>query len=127
MYICTTKLSNLSIIANLLSIFFHSFNIKSAMYEISTSLYREVGERLIETIGTREFFSGSIHLTHGDVDCQLTCTLIIERGEHASEGQCFRPITALIPIWWEFHTYIDDDEKMNDFSFSELTALSLTL
>ena len=125
MYICTTKLSNLSIIANLLSIFSHSFNIKSAMYEISTSLYREVGERLIETIGTREFFSGSIHLTHGEVDCQLTCTLIIERGERTSEGHCFRPITALIPIWWEFHTYIDDEEKMNDFSFGELTALSL--
>lgn len=125
MYICTTKLSNLSNFANLLSIFSHSFNIKSAMYEISTSLYREVGERLIEAIGTREYFSGSIYLTHGDVDCQLTCTLLIERGERAFEGYCFKPITRLIPIWWEFHTFINDEEQMNDFSFSELSWASL--
>jgi hypothetical protein len=33
-----------------------------------------------------------------------------------------RPISDLVPVWWEFHTADCDAERLNDFSFSELRA-----
>ena len=95
------------------------------MYAIPSSLYREVGERLVETIGTKDFFSGHVNITYGDIDCQLICTLIVERGARASEGYNFCPITSLLPVWWEFHTYRNDEEMFNDFSFKELVEATL--
>ena len=90
------------------------------MYEISPSIYRKIGDRLIGAIGRKEFFTGSVDLTHGDVECRLICTLIVEHNGVPTEGRCFSPITALIPIWWEFHTIVDGEERLNDFSFREL-------
>ncbi|MBR2429413.1 MAG: hypothetical protein IKB15_05480 [Alistipes sp.] len=87
------------------------------------SIYREVGNRLMAAIGGKEYFSGSIDLTHGDVECRLTCTLFIRRDQQPTEGRCFRPVTALIPVWWEFSTSVGGEERMNDFSFRELTEL----
>lgn len=95
------------------------------MYAIQPSLYRKVGERLVEAIGTKEYFSGCIHLIFDDIDCELCTTLIIERDAQPTEGYCFKPITGLIPIWWEFHTYKCDEEILNDFSFRELAEATL--
>ena len=33
-----------------------------------------------------------------------------------------RPISDLVPVWWEFHTADSEAERLNDFSFSELRA-----
>ena len=90
------------------------------MYEISPSIYRKIGDRLIGAIGSKEYFSGVVHLTEGDTECRLICTLIVERNEPPTEGHCFPPITALIPIWWEFHTVVGGEECINNFSFREL-------
>jgi hypothetical protein len=31
-------------------------------------------------------------------------------------------VTALIPVWWEFHTFASGEELLNDFSFGEFVA-----
>ena len=92
------------------------------MYNISPQLYLKIADKLIAAIGTKEFFSGHITLTEEDTVCTLVCTLIVEHDNKPTEGHCFNAISALIPIWWEFHTTTNGEEQMNDFSFKELVT-----
>jgi hypothetical protein len=91
------------------------------MYEISSSLYLDIADRLVAAIGGKEFFSGVVTVQSGDVECRLICTLIVERSRGV-EGTSFPAISNLLPIWWECHTLIGGEELLNDFCFSELKA-----
>lgn len=91
------------------------------MYKISTYHYLKIADKLIAAIGSKEFFSGSVRLALDDTECTLICTLIVEHDQRPTEGQCFNAISALIPVWWEFHTIVDGQEQLNDFSFKEFT------
>ena len=95
------------------------------MYEVSTSLYNHVADKLIAAIGTKEYFSGHIGTNYDNVECELRCTLFIARELEPADGGNFRPITALIPVWWEFHTTVGSEELLNDFSFRELLDIAL--
>lgn len=95
------------------------------MYEISSKLYLEIADRLMAEIGSKEYFSGAILCTHGDIECKLLCSLIIERERTAAPDQNYPTIVDIIPVWWEFSTVEGSVELLNDFSFSELKALIL--
>lgn len=92
------------------------------MYEISSLVYHEIADRLMAAIGGKEYFSGSVCYVSGDTEYRLICSLVIEHGAPASEGRSLRPVTALIPVWWEFHTFVSGEELLNDFSFGEFVA-----
>ncbi len=85
------------------------------MYETTPVIYLKIAELLLEKIGTRDFFSGSVSLNDGDVECRLTCTLVIER-ERRDPSQ----VVALLPVWWEFKTIVGTEELSNDFSWCEM-------
>ena len=57
---------------------------------------------------------------YGDVFCRMTLSAVIYRQSQPDEGCSICAITDIIPVWWEFHTFIDGDEVLNDFSFNEL-------
>lgn len=95
------------------------------MYEISSKLYLEIADRLMAEIGSKEYFSGAILCTHGDIECKLLCSLIIERERTAAPDQNYPTIVDIVPVWWEFSTVEGSVELLNDFSFSELKALIL--
>ena len=95
------------------------------MYTISHQLYLEISERLISAIGSREFYSGSVSCVCGDVDCKLTCTLIVSHTTNDDTEQKATKISKIVPIWWEFHTVIGSQEIINDFSLSELCNIAL--
>ena len=95
------------------------------MYEISSKLYLEIADRLMAEIGSKEYFSGTILCTHGDIECKLLCSLIIERERTAAPDQNYPTIVDIVPVWWEFSTVEGSVELLNDFSFSELKALIL--
>lgn len=95
------------------------------MYEISSKLYLEIADGLMAEIGSKEYFSGAILCTHGDIECKLLCSLIIERERTAAPDQNYPTIVDIIPVWWEFSTVEGSVELLNDFSFSELKALIL--
>ena len=89
------------------------------MYEISSSLYLEIAERLAGAIRSKSFFSGVVTLYDGDVECRLCCTLIISRsGENEPSG--VERITSLVPVWWELKTAINGEPLCNDFSFNTM-------
>ena len=33
-----------------------------------------------------------------------------------------RIVEDMLPVWWEFHTYLGGEEVLNDFSFGDLRA-----
>ena len=91
-------------------------------FSVSVELYEEVKQRLIETIGERDYFSGHIEFCFAGWDCRLVCTCFVRRRELMMPEGRTRPISDLVPVWWEFHTADCDAERLNDFSFSELRA-----
>lgn len=95
------------------------------MYEISSKLYLEIADRLMAEIGSKEYFSGVIFYTHGDVECKLLCSLIVERSRRVEPDESYPAVVDIIPVWWEFSTVEGSVEWLNDFSFSELKALIL--
>lgn len=90
------------------------------MYHILPELYDLTTERLLERIDRAEYFSGSVDFDYGDVECRLTASLIVyRRREVFPEGE-FYTVFDLSPVWWEFHTTIDGEERLNDFQFTEI-------
>ena len=87
------------------------------MYETTPSVYLKIAELLLAKIGTRDFFSGSVTLHDGDVECRLICTLVVSRERHIPF--C---VVELLPVWWEFRTSTENGELSNDFSFSEMMS-----
>ena len=88
------------------------------MYEISNALYLRIAEHLSDAIGRKDFYSGSLSLVDGNVECRLCCTLIVSRNK-VCEGECPR-ITRLAPVWWELKTTMDGEVIDNDFSFGTM-------
>ena len=79
--------------------------------------YALVWRALLGAIGERDYFNGTVESHHKDFTARLTTTLIIYRNHHHPE----RPITSLVPIWWEMHTLdADGRQQFNDFSLKEL-------
>lgn len=90
------------------------------MYCVSPELYLETAARLGDAIGDGNYFSGAIEFLSGDLICRLTISVIVYRSRISlPEGVC-RPVTDLVPVWWEFHTVGEAGEMLNDFDFSSL-------
>ncbi len=93
------------------------------IFSVSPELYEEVKRRLVDAIDDRGYYSGRIEFDYEGWDCRLVCSCFVYRTrEEWSEGVA-RPITDLVPVWWEFHTADSDTEHLNDFSFSTLRTL----
>ena len=85
------------------------------MYETTPTIYFKLATLLVERIGLRDFFSGSVTLYDGDVECRLICTVIVYRDRHDPAL-----IEGISPVWWEMRTTCGAEEFDNDFSFSEM-------
>ena len=85
------------------------------MYEITPTIYLELATLLLEQIGTRDFFSGSVTVNDGDVECRLICTVVVEH-----DKRNVRQIASISPVWWELRTTEGTEEFNNDFSFAEM-------
>ena len=94
------------------------------MYEISSSFYLELAERLAEAICSKSFFSGVVAIHDGDVECRLCCTLIISRSNENEPSGALR-ITSIVPVWWELKTEVLGEPICNDFSFKTMLTYLL--
>lgn len=90
------------------------------MYEITSSIYLELAERLVAAISDREFFSGAIVAYDGDICCRLVCTVVVSRERELLDGSMRRVIKRIVPVWWELKTAVGEEVVDNDFSFEEL-------
>lgn len=90
------------------------------MYEITSQIYEKTAQRLCDLVGNRNYFSGVIEFSHEETECRMVTSLIIYHKRVEMPDDNFDVIEDIIPVWWEFHTFIDGEERINDFDFSLL-------
>lgn len=87
--------------------------------EITDADYRLVANRLLNAIGSCDYFNGTVKCCHDDFYSSLTVSLLIYKTS-PTPIVAMNDTTDIIPVWWEFHTTTPEGEIMNDFSFSTL-------
>lgn len=94
------------------------------MYNVSIELYDHLLGILCSEIGNKDYYSGVIDFSLGDVECSLHLSAVIYHStDYYTEGGCTY-LSDIIPVWWEFHTYNQEGEELlNNFSFNELREL----
>ena len=90
------------------------------MYEIPSQIYEKTAQKLCDSLGNSSYFSGTIDFTFESVECCLKASLIIYHKRIDAPDGCTELIDEIVPVWWEFHTIIDSEERINDFDFSLL-------
>lgn len=93
------------------------------MIDLNDDDYSRIAEKLLEAIGNSEFYNGSIEWESDGYSCVFIATLIIYREplrDPDDPTQSETRITDIVPVWWEFHTYGQNREITNDFSWTEL-------
>jgi hypothetical protein len=90
------------------------------MIEINSEIYRAMADRLRDAIGTADYFNGSVEIDRGEWSARLTTTLIIYRRSETLPEGVRKPITDIVPVWWEVTTTVAGIPVENDFSFSDL-------
>lgn len=78
--------------------------------------YAEVLHSLLEDIGERSYFSGTVTTQHREFTSHLKTTLIIYRDRTLPE----LPVSDFVPVWWEMSTTCENNEVFNDFSLATL-------
>ncbi|MBE6177784.1 MAG: hypothetical protein E7149_04685 [Rikenellaceae bacterium] len=93
------------------------------IYSVSVTLYEELKSRLMDAVGDRPYFSGSISFAYEQMSCRLVVSCFVRHKVlEAPEGR-FLQVTDCVPVWWEFHTEEGAVELLNDFSFNTLREL----
>lgn len=90
------------------------------MYTILPKLYQHVATHLVDLVGQRGYYSGTIEFEFEGVFCEMTLSAVVYHQSQPDVGYIHCAVTDMIPVWWEFHTYCDEEELLNDFSFNEL-------
>ena len=97
------------------------------MYTISSKLYHHLASHLVELVGQRGYYSGSFEFEFDGVWCEMTLSAVVYHQSQPDEGYNSCAVTDMIPVWWEFHTFVDGDEVLNGMSFNELREYIQTL
>ena len=93
---------------------------KSTCISITSAQYYRVAEKIIEQTMGRNYFSGVLEFDLEEYSVRMVTTLMVYyRKELLPQGEVTL-ISDIIPVWWEYHTFLDGEEKLNDFSFNEL-------
>ena len=90
------------------------------MYTISSKLYHQLAEHLVEQVGEKGYYSGKFEFEFEGVLCEMILSAVIYRQKKPDSRATACAVEDMIPVWWEFHTFIDGDEVLNDLSFNEL-------
>lgn len=90
------------------------------MYNVLPELYREVLTRLLDEISSRGYYSGVLEFEYWGVECRMVLSAVIYRDEVKYPEGAFSVVADIVSVWWEFHTFIDGEEVVNNFSFNEL-------
>ena len=90
------------------------------MYDVLPELYQEVATKIIEQVGRRGYYSDALDFDWDGVECHMVLSAVVyRRTEQYPEGE--RSVVAdMVPVWWEFHTFIGGEEVLNNFSFNEM-------
>ena len=90
------------------------------MYNVLPELYQKVLSKILDSIDSKGYYSGSHEFEYEGVECTMILSAVIHyRKERFPEGES-EFVADMVPVWWEFHSYVDGEEVLNNFSFNEL-------
>ena len=90
------------------------------MFNVSSVIYGRVAEIILDRIGSSDYLSESFEFEfEGVVFKMLFSGVFYRKRLYLPEGEC-DVLTDIVPVWWEFHTFNQQGEMLNDFSFNEL-------
>ncbi len=92
-------------------------------YELNLEDYELLLGRLVEVIGGRHYFNGTVRAEGTDVDFLLTCSCVVYRGAVEMPDGRRDEITDIVPVWWDLRSIGDEGEVDNDFSFDTMREL----
>ncbi|MFI3331906.1 MAG: hypothetical protein SNI51_00135 [Rikenellaceae bacterium] len=93
------------------------------MLTINPTLYERLAELLVEEIDGRSYYSDIILFEDSEADYTFSATLMVYYSmQHAIDGSVAE-ISNILPIWWEFHSFTEDGERLNDFDFNLLKQI----
>ena len=90
------------------------------MFNVSSVIYGRVAEIITDRIGHTDYLRESFEFECDGVLCKMLFTAVLYRKRHAMPEGEYEVVADIVPIWWEFHTFCEDGEMLNDFSFNEL-------
>jgi hypothetical protein len=90
------------------------------MIEISAEIYCAIAARLREKIGICDYFNGTVEFETEEFYSTLTLTAIVYRRTETTPECVRRPVSDVVPVWWDFSTVQECGQVLNDFSFMEL-------
>lgn len=93
------------------------------IYSVSSALYLEAIDRLLDAVGPRGYFSGMLRFPFEGTECRLTVSVLVSRRRVVLPEGSQECVSDLVPVWWEFHTTVDGEERLNDFSFATLRTM----
>ncbi|MFI3258615.1 MAG: hypothetical protein R3Y16_00800, partial [Rikenellaceae bacterium] len=90
------------------------------MYIFTSNEYKELSERLRESISSLNFYSGVVEFETDNVEIRFIATIMVYfRRDHYPEGEV-NTLIDMVPVWWEMHTTTLDGDVINDFDFTTL-------
>ena len=90
------------------------------MYDVLPELYQEVATKIIEQVGRRGYYSDALDFEWSGVECHMVLSAVVyRRTEQYPEGES-SVVADMVPVWWEFHTFVNGEEVLNNFSFNEM-------
>ncbi|MFI3302809.1 MAG: hypothetical protein SNH35_08790 [Rikenellaceae bacterium] len=97
------------------------------MYLVTSAIYEDMANLLLEEIGDTSYFSGFVESAFIDdlgqnVECRFVASLVVYRRDHSAPDGDTELISNIVPVWSEFHTFVEMEEKINDFDFEELKS-----
>ncbi len=90
------------------------------MYDILPELYQKVLTEILDSVGDREYYSGHLEFDYEETACVMSLSAVVHQCDVRYPEGLFSCVTDMVPVWWEFHTYINGEEVLNNFSFNEL-------
>lgn len=85
------------------------------MIIISENIYHEIAKALVDRIGDKDFFNGTVEYDAQEYYSALICTVIVCRDPDDSEK-----ILSLLPVWWDYRLNMASGEEATDFCWTEL-------
>lgn len=94
---------------------------------LEARIYEALAQELIEQIGARDYITTTVEVEDGDRFFRLTLTAVLYRRTECRPEGTARPITDVVPIWWELHSFVGDEEVLNDATFERIKEYIINL
>lgn len=94
---------------------------------LEARIYEALAQELIEQIGARDYITTTVEVEDGDRFFRLHLTAVLYRITEWRPDGVACPISSVAPLWWELHSFVDEEEVLNDATFDRIKEYIINL